>query len=101
MASAVQQGPAVIPNPTADVVATAFVHQYYNILHQSPEHVHRFYQDISKLGRLEENGIMGITTTMQVILSLTQLASHLSINKHTCITLLEFAHCTLIEHDCL
>ncbi|GLU03859.1 hypothetical protein SLE2022_210330 [Rubroshorea leprosula] len=67
MASAVQQGPAVIPNPTADVVATAFVHQYYNILHQSPEHVHRFYQDISKLGRLEENGIMGITTTMQDI----------------------------------
>ncbi|GLT28160.1 hypothetical protein SLA2020_031110 [Shorea laevis] len=30
-------------------------------------HVHRFYQDISKLGRLEENGIMGITTTMQAI----------------------------------
>lgn len=47
-------------------MGNAFVHQYYLILHQSPEHVHRFYQDISKLGRPEENGVMSITTTMQV-----------------------------------
>lgn len=47
-------------------VGNAFVHQYYHILHQSPELVFRFYQDISKLGRLEENGIMGVTTTMEV-----------------------------------
>ncbi|KDO65984.1 hypothetical protein CISIN_1g012554mg [Citrus sinensis] len=53
--------------PTADIVANAFVHQYYLILHQSPQLVHRFYQDISKLGRPEENGAMSITTTMQAI----------------------------------
>ncbi|XP_031374268.1 nuclear transport factor 2-like isoform X2 [Punica granatum] len=64
---AVQQAPTGIVSPSADVVSKAFVHQYYLILHQSPEHVHRFYQDISKLGRPEENGIMGITTTMKAI----------------------------------
>lgn len=40
--------------------------QYYHILHHSPGLVFRFYQDISKLGRPEEDGSMGITTTMQV-----------------------------------
>ncbi|KAJ4728449.1 ras GTPase-activating protein-binding protein 2-like [Melia azedarach] len=64
MASPVQQAP---PAPTADIVGNAFVHQYYLILHQSPQLVHRFYQDISKLGRPEENGAMSITTTMQAI----------------------------------
>ncbi|CAN0897952.1 Nuclear transport factor 2, partial [Linum grandiflorum] len=53
--------------PTADVVGNAFVHQYYHILRQSPELVHRFYQDNSKLGRPEGNGIMSITTTMLAI----------------------------------
>ncbi|CAI0561130.1 unnamed protein product [Linum tenue] len=53
--------------PPADVVGNAFVHQYYLILRQSPELVHRFYQDDSKLGRSEENGIMSTTTTMQAI----------------------------------
>ncbi|MBA0802734.1 hypothetical protein Gohar_013008, partial [Gossypium harknessii] len=48
-------------------VGNAFVHQYYLILHQSPELVHRFYHDSSKLGRPEENGGMSITTTMQAI----------------------------------
>ncbi|XP_010527259.1 PREDICTED: putative G3BP-like protein [Tarenaya hassleriana] len=60
-----QQVPAATCTP--DIVGNAFVHQYYHILHQSPEHVHRFYQDISKLGRPEENGIMGITSTLQDI----------------------------------
>lgn len=41
--------------------------QYYHILHHSPGLVFRFYQDISKLGRPEEDGSMGITTTMQAI----------------------------------
>ncbi|XP_042014984.1 nuclear transport factor 2-like [Salvia splendens] len=52
---------------TAQVVGNAFVSQYYHILHQSPELVHKFYQDISKLGRSEEDGSMSITTTMQAI----------------------------------
>ncbi|XP_022758738.1 putative G3BP-like protein isoform X2 [Durio zibethinus] len=67
MASAEQQVPTGITAPTADVVGNAFVHQYYLILHQSPALVHRFYHDSSKLGRLEENGVMSITTTMQAI----------------------------------
>ncbi|XP_030934743.1 nuclear transport factor 2 [Quercus lobata] len=58
---------AVAATPGADVVGNAFVHQYYLILHQSPELVHRFYQDVSKIGRMEENGTMSITTSMQAI----------------------------------
>lgn len=67
MASSEQEVSAAACPPAADVVGNAFVHQYYLILHQSPELVHRFYQDISKLGRPEENGTMSITTTMQAI----------------------------------
>ncbi|KAF5741287.1 Nuclear transport factor 2 family protein with RNA binding domain putative isoform 1 [Tripterygium wilfordii] len=63
MPSSVEQAAA----PTADVVGNAFVHQYYLILHQSPDLVHRFYHDISKLGRPEGDGVMSITTTMQAI----------------------------------
>ncbi|KAJ4830613.1 hypothetical protein Tsubulata_030436 [Turnera subulata] len=62
MAAPVVQSPV-----TADIVGHAFVHQYYLILHQSPELVHRFYQDGSKLGRHGEDGIMSTTTTMQAI----------------------------------
>ncbi|KAG7632494.1 RNA recognition motif domain [Arabidopsis suecica] len=60
-----QQVPAAACTP--DMVGNAFVPQYYHILHQSPEHVHRFYQEISKLGRPEENGLMSITSTLQAI----------------------------------
>ncbi|KAG2669629.1 hypothetical protein I3760_14G040800 [Carya illinoinensis] len=67
MASSEQDVSAAACPPAADVVGNAFVHQYYLILHQSPELVHRFYQDTSKLGRQEENGTMNITTTMQAI----------------------------------
>lgn len=52
---------------SAQVVGNAFVAQYYHIQHQSPWLVHRFYQDISKLGRPEVDGSMSITTTMQAI----------------------------------
>ncbi|KAI3450834.1 hypothetical protein Pfo_007499 [Paulownia fortunei] len=52
---------------SAQVVGNAFVQQYYHILHHSPGLVYRFYQDISKLGRPEEDGSMSITTTMQAI----------------------------------
>ncbi|KAK1259934.1 hypothetical protein QJS04_geneDACA023340 [Acorus gramineus] len=53
--------------PSAQMVGNAFVHQYYHILHQSPELVHRFYQDVSKLGRPEATGVMSSVTTMQAI----------------------------------
>ncbi|KAK6145121.1 hypothetical protein DH2020_021941 [Rehmannia glutinosa] len=52
---------------SAQVVGNAFVQQYYHILHLSPELVHRFYQDISRLGRPEVDGSMSVTTTMQAI----------------------------------
>ncbi|KAL2239678.1 UNVERIFIED_CONTAM: Nuclear transport factor 2 [Sesamum indicum] len=52
---------------SAQVVGNAFAQQYYHILHHSPGLVYRFYQDISKLGRPEEDGSMSITTSMQAI----------------------------------
>ncbi|GAA0152002.1 RNA metabolism protein [Lithospermum erythrorhizon] len=51
----------------AQVVANAFVQQYYRILYHSPEHVHKFYQENSKLGRPQEDGSMSTTTTMDAI----------------------------------
>ncbi|KAK1428494.1 hypothetical protein QVD17_17329 [Tagetes erecta] len=61
--------PAAAPQQpvSPQVVGNAFVQQYYHILHQSPGLVHRFYQDISKLGRPEEDGSMSLTTTMDAI----------------------------------
>ncbi|PSR86332.1 G3BP-like protein [Actinidia chinensis var. chinensis] len=52
---------------SAQVVGNAFVQQYYNIQHQSPGLVHRFYQDISKLGRPDDDGTMSTTRTMHAI----------------------------------
>lgn len=63
MASPVTQ----LPVPAADVVGNAFAHQYYHILQQSPDLVHRFYQDGSKFGRPGEDGAMSTTTTMNAI----------------------------------
>nr|ACN36219.1 unknown [Zea mays] len=50
------------PPPPAQVVGNAFVHQYYNILHQSPELVYRFYQESSRLGRPSGTGDDGMET---------------------------------------
>ncbi|KAK3017455.1 hypothetical protein RJ639_006405 [Escallonia herrerae] len=58
---------AALQPVSAQVVGNAFVQQYYQILHHSPGLVHKFYQDISKLGRPEEDGTMSITTTMKEI----------------------------------
>ncbi|KAG8652374.1 nuclear transport factor 2 isoform X2 [Manihot esculenta] len=55
------------PAPSAEVVGNAFVEQYYHILHQSPELVHKFYQDSSLLSRPDADGIMTTVTTMQAI----------------------------------
>ena len=48
------------------VVGNAFVEQYYCILHQNPDVVHRFYQDSSLLSRPDSNGSMTTVTTMKV-----------------------------------
>ncbi|KAL5216773.1 hypothetical protein ABZP36_008174 [Zizania latifolia] len=54
--------------PSAQVVGNAFVHQYYNILHQSPDLVYRFYQDASRIGRPASAGAeMDTVTTMEAI----------------------------------
>ncbi|KHG21577.1 Putative G3BP-like protein [Gossypium arboreum] len=53
--------------PSAQVVGNAFVEQYYHILHQSPNLVHRFYQDSSCLSRPDMHGNMTTVTTMQAI----------------------------------
>ncbi|ONK56595.1 uncharacterized protein A4U43_C10F10490 [Asparagus officinalis] len=62
-----QQQAAAGSPPPPQVVGNAFVQQYYNILYNSPEHVHRFYQDNSKLGRPEGQGDMSSITTLQAI----------------------------------
>ncbi|KAE8697278.1 RNA binding protein, putative isoform 2 [Hibiscus syriacus] len=53
--------------PSAQVVGNAFVEQYYHILHQSPDLVHRFYQDSSCLSRPDMYGNMTKVTTIQAI----------------------------------
>lgn len=62
---AVQQGIALVPNP--QMVGNAFVTQYYNVLHISPQMVHKFYQECSLLGRPDPNGQMITVTTMEGI----------------------------------
>lgn len=47
-------------------IGSAFVQQYYHILHQSPESVYKFYQDTSMLSRSDADGVMTSVTTMQV-----------------------------------
>ncbi|CAN8252035.1 unnamed protein product [Cochlearia groenlandica] len=54
-------------SPGAEVVGRAFVEQYYHVLHQSPELVHRFYQDSSSLTRTDVTGVVSTVTTMQAI----------------------------------
>ncbi|KAJ0751248.1 putative Ras GTPase-activating protein-binding protein [Helianthus annuus] len=65
MASQAASPAAVLPS--AQVVGNAFVDQYYHILHQSPELVHKFYQDSSILSRPDTNGLMSSVTTMQLM----------------------------------
>ncbi|XP_074317055.1 nuclear transport factor 2-like [Silene latifolia] len=56
-----------VVTPPAQIVGNAFVEQYYHILHQSPELVYRFYQDLSVLSRPDSNGVITSATTMQGI----------------------------------
>lgn len=51
---------------TAQVIGNAFVEQYYQIQHHSPELVYRFYLDSSVLSRPDSNGVMTSVTTMKV-----------------------------------
>ncbi|KAE9597339.1 hypothetical protein Lal_00007421 [Lupinus albus] len=51
-------------SPTPQMVGNAFVEQYYSILHQNPDQVHRFYQESSVLSRPEEDGTVTTVTTI-------------------------------------
>jgi len=51
---------------TTQMIGNAFVQQYYSILHQEPDQVHRFYQESSILSRPEEDGTMTMVTTTLV-----------------------------------
>ncbi|XP_044487965.1 nuclear transport factor 2-like isoform X2 [Mangifera indica] len=50
-----------------EVVGNAFVEQYYSILCQSPDHVHRFYHESSMLSRPDSSGAMTLVTTIKDI----------------------------------
>ncbi|KAI7984991.1 Nuclear transport factor 2 [Camellia lanceoleosa] len=52
---------------SAHVVGNAFVAQYYQILHESPELVYKFYRDSSVLSQPDSNGVMTSVTTMKAI----------------------------------
>lgn len=49
-------------------VGNAFVNQYYNVLHQSPQVVHRFYTDSSHMTRAEAgaDGAVDVAHTQDV-----------------------------------
>ncbi|CAJ2650397.1 unnamed protein product [Trifolium pratense] len=56
-----------VQTPTPQVVGNAFVEQYYSILHQDPDQVHKFYHESSVLSRPEEDGTMTtVTTTAEI-----------------------------------
>lgn len=40
--------------------------QYYEILHKHPQHLHRFYHEISKVGRVGQDGVMRDFYTLDV-----------------------------------
>ncbi|KAG4207519.1 hypothetical protein ERO13_A03G070500v2 [Gossypium hirsutum] len=63
---AMQEGSPVF-TPSTQVIGNAFVEQYYHILHQSPNLVHRFYQDSSHLSRPDMHGNMTTVTTLQIV----------------------------------
>eukprot|EP00897_Mesotaenium_endlicherianum_P001582 jgi/Mesen1/1451/ME000132S00397 len=57
-------------SPAASMVGNAFVVQYYNVLHQQPDCVHKFYTDASRLTRAEGGPKGPVETVM------TQAAIH-------------------------
>ncbi|XP_020100715.1 ras GTPase-activating protein-binding protein 2-like isoform X1 [Ananas comosus] len=80
------QAATSVPQPPPQVIGSAFVQQYYHILHQSPESVYKFYQDTSMLSRSDADGVMTSVTTMQAINE-----KILSLDFHNCFTEIETA----------
>ncbi|KAI4296315.1 hypothetical protein L6164_036283 [Bauhinia variegata] len=59
--------PVMAGEVSVQVVANAFVKQYYTTLQKNPELVHRFYHNSSVLSWPEEDGSMNPVTTIQGI----------------------------------
>ncbi|AQL06086.1 Nuclear transport factor 2 (NTF2) family protein with RNA binding (RRM-RBD-RNP motifs) domain [Zea mays] len=76
------------------VISGAFVQQYYHILHEQPDQVHKFYQDSSILGRPDSNGIMAYVTTMRDINE-----KIMSMDFRNCLTEIETADAQLSHKD--
>lgn len=66
----------------AQVIGNAFVEQYYQIQHHSPELVHRFYLDSSVLSRPNSSGAMTSVTTMKVSITAIVVRSTIPENFH-------------------
>ncbi|KAL1198869.1 Nuclear transport factor 2 [Cardamine amara subsp. amara] len=60
-------GSAARPDVNPVVVGKSFITQYYNILCNVPEHLHRFYHEISKVGRVGADGVVRNVSTLQGI----------------------------------
>ncbi|THU64521.1 hypothetical protein C4D60_Mb01t27330 [Musa balbisiana] len=71
---------------TPQVIGSAFVQQYYHILHQSPEMVHKFYQDSSTVNRPNSDGEMTSVMSVQAINDMI-----MSLDFRNCFTEIETA----------
>ncbi|CAA7058897.1 unnamed protein product [Microthlaspi erraticum] len=60
---------ARVPAPVVDplTVGKAFFTQYYEVMYTMPAILHQFYQEISKVGRVGEDGVMRDFSTLQGI----------------------------------
>lgn len=76
------------------VISGAFVQQYYHILHEQPDQVHKFYQDSSFIGRPESNGTMVDVTTLNDINE-----KIMSMDFRNCLTEIETADAQLSHKD--
>ncbi|XP_062211549.1 nuclear transport factor 2-like isoform X2 [Phragmites australis] len=76
------------------VISGAFVQQYYRILHEQPDQVHKFYQDSSILGRPESDGTMVSVTTLGDINKRI-----MSMDFRKCLTEIETADAQLSHKD--
>ncbi|XP_062215329.1 nuclear transport factor 2-like isoform X2 [Phragmites australis] len=76
------------------VISGAFVQQYYHILHEQPEQVHKFYQDSSIIGRPDSSGTMVSVTTLVDINE-----KIMSMDFTNCLTEIETADAQLSHKD--
>ncbi|CAD6211550.1 unnamed protein product [Miscanthus lutarioriparius] len=76
------------------VIGGAFVQQYYQILHEQPDQVHKFYQDSSILGRPDSNGTMVYVSTMSAINE-----KIMAMDVRNCLTEIETADAQLSHKD--